>query len=74
MKAMELTPGHVYKRIAVQRKDSRIVGDLEALEMRCGDRYRIGDRVFHGPMCMYLTLDDIKFSVDPMSEVEVLAA
>lgn len=74
MKAMELTPGHVYKRIAVQRKDSRIVGELEGLEMLSGAHRKVGDLIVRDPMRIHLTLDDIKFSVDPMSEVEVLPA
>lgn len=74
MKAMELTPGHVYKRIAIQRGDSRIVGELEGLEVLGGVRRKMGNRIVRGPMQMSLTIDDMEFSVDPMSEVEVLPA
>lgn len=74
MKAMELTPGHVYKRIAVQRGDSRIVGELEGLEVLGGVRRKMGNRIVRGPMQMSLTIDDMEFSVDLESEVEVLSA
>ena len=74
MKAMELTPGHVYKRIAIQRGDSRIVGELEGLEVLGGVRRKMGNRIVRGPMQMSLTIDDMEFSVDPESEVEVLSA
>ena len=74
MKAMELTPGHVYKRIAIQRKDSRIVGELEGLEVLGGVRRKMGNRIVRGPMQMSLTIDDMEFSVDFESEVEVLSA
>lgn len=74
MKVMELTPGHVYKRIAIQRGDSRIVGELEGLEVLGGVRRKMGNRIVRGPMQMSLTIDDMEFSVDPMSEVEVLPA
>ena len=74
MKAMELTPGHVYKRIAIQRGDSRIVGELEGLEVLGGVRRKMGNRIVRGPMQMSLTIDDMEFSVDPESEVEVLPA
>lgn len=73
MKAMELTPGHVYKRIAIQRGDSRIVGELEGLEVLGGVRRKMGNRIVRGPMQMSLTIDDMEFSVDPESEIEVLA-
>lgn len=73
MKAMELTPGHVYKRIAIQRGDSRIVGELEGLEVLGGVRRKMGNRIVRGPMQVSLTIDDMEFSVDPESEVEVLA-
>lgn len=74
MKAMELTPGHVYKRIAIQRGDSRIVGELEGLEVLGGVRRKMGNRIVRGPMQMSLTIDDMEFSVDLESEVEVLSA
>lgn len=74
MKAMELTPGHVYKRIAIQRGDSRIVGELEGLEVLGGVRRKMGNRIVRGPMQVSLTIDDMEFSVDPESEVEVLPA
>ena len=74
MKAMELTPGHVYKRIAIQRGDSRIVGELEGLEVLGGVRRKMGERILRGPMQVILTLGDLEFSVDPESEVEVLSA
>ena len=74
MKAMELTPGHVYKRIAIQRGDSRIVGELEGLEVLGGVRRKMGNRIVRGPMQMSLTIDDMEFSFDLESEVEVLSA
>ena len=74
MKAMELTPGHVYKRIAIQRGDSRIVGELEGLEVLGGVRRKMGNRIVRGPMQMSLTIDYMEFSVDLESEVEVLSA
>ena len=50
------------------------MGELEGLEVLGGVRRKMGNRIVRGPMQMSLTIDDMEFSVDPESEVEVLSA